>query len=206
MVGYLSVELPTDVSESELCLTTTPLPPPVLTSPILFCFHLSLIGSFLSHSPCIFLVLHSRVILIFWGQREASSMVPSTSDLHSVFFPILPSFLSCLCGGSERPFHCKAHKRNLRGKSLFGGNRVIITASAFPRGLFSAGIPGFLLKEELLLWTGWAGATCAEQRAGADRKQASCTFSHKGMLPGACKEKRKNGLWSLLSCSFSVFT
>lgn len=91
-----------------------------------------------------FLVLFSKVILIFWGQRDAASMLPNTNDLHPAFFPSFPlsSLLSPWDGarGSkaderECHLHGKAHKRNLRGKSLFPrqqGNNYCVGLSQGP--------------------------------------------------------------------------
>ena len=65
------------------------------------------------------------------------------------------------------------------------------------------------LKSIICLRNGWAEATCAEQGASADRKQAICSLSYKGILPGACKEKRKNsssvcGMSFLMHAVFSL--
>lgn len=64
------------------------------------------------------------------------------------------------------------------------------------------------LRESVCLWNGWAEATCAEQGASADRKQAICTLSYKGILPGGCKEKRKNSLsvCGVLFLMYAVFS
>lgn len=58
------------------------------------------------------------------------------------------------------------------------------------------------------MWNGWAEAMCAEQGASADRKQAICTLSYKGILPGGCKEKRKNSLsvCGVLFLMYAVFS
>ena len=60
------------------------------------------------------------------------------------------------------------------------------------------------LRESVCLWNGWAEATCAEQGASADRKQAICSLSYKGILPGGCKEKRKNSS-SVCGVSFLMY-
>lgn len=51
----------------------------------------------------------------------------------------------------------------------------------------------------------WAGATCAEQ-GGADRKQAICTLSHKGILPEAVKRRERIvcGVSLLVQAVFSL--
>lgn len=120
--------------------------------------------------PSIFLLLHSRVVLHSVGRGDASSIVPSVRDLRCACFPPLPPF-SSLCvareqklGESESHFNLKALKGASGANLYFRGNRVIITALAFPRCLFSAGTTTFLFKGECLLveWVGrghvcWTG-------------------------------------------------
>ena len=44
------------------------------------------------------------------------------------------------------PFILKLIKGALEANLYFRGNRVVITALAFPKGLFAAGTTGFLFK------------------------------------------------------------
>lgn len=112
--------------------------------------------------PSISPLLHSRVILNFVEKEDASSTVPSISDLHYVCFPSLSAFSSqCVAkeqklGESESHFNLKALKGALGANLYFCGNRVVITALAFPKCVFSAGTTDFLFKRECLLveWVG----------------------------------------------------
>lgn len=147
------------------------LSPPFLTSPLCFCLHLSLCGSVsrclsLSFLPLLttlqlpiiptgaperFLSPAFKVVLTFLDKTMPLARYPTT--VISRFLCTLSTFFSCLHIGRETKeergkvsFIFKLLKGALEANLYFRGNRVIIIALAFPRGLFSAGTTGFLFK------------------------------------------------------------
>lgn len=89
--------------------------------------------------------------------------MPLAQHPASMILSVPLPLLSCLWTARETKwervrvaFIFKLIKGALEANRYFRGNRVVITALAFPKGLFAAGTTGFLFKEALLLveWVG----------------------------------------------------